>query len=208
MGRLIDMTGQRYGRLVVLERAYTDKDNFIRWKCQCDCGNICYVRGYPMRTGATRSCGCLEKENIINFHLNNITHGYSKLPVYKIWKSMRKRCYSVSDKRYHRYGGRGIKICDEWQSAKAFVEWAFANGYRKGLSIDRIDNDGDYCPSNCRWVTITENNRNNSLVRLTMQDAEKIRNLYAGGMKQTEIARMYHTSQGRISNIIHKRSWK
>ena len=207
MGRLIDLTGQRFGRLTVIERAYVDKDKFIRWKCQCDCGQICYVRGYPMRQGTIRSCGCLEKENLKKLSQRH-THGYSKLPVYRVWKEMRKRCSNPNDKRYKRYGGRGIKVCDEWQSAQAFVEWAFANGYKHGLTIDRIDNDGDYCPTNCRWVTAKANSRNTSLVRFSMEDAEEIRKMYVNGVTQKEIARLYHTSQGKISNIINKRIWK
>ena len=158
-----DLTGRRFGRLTVIRK--TDQrgpDGGIIYECLCDCGNTCLVWGNKLtRKGhsAKRSCGCLHDET-------HPQHGGSKTPLYHKWKGMRERCYDPKSKQFHDYGGRGISVCEEWRNDfAAFREWAIENGYEKGLSIDRIDVNGNYCPENCRWITLEEQQRNKRNVK-------------------------------------------
>lgn len=158
-----DMTGRRFGRLTVIERSgyVLDKSNrkSINWKCQCDCGNITYVTSNNLK-GKTRSCGCYLREIAGK---QTITHGFRKTRLYSIYNSMKQRCNNKNNHAYKNYGGRGIKVCDEWNKPdglKNFAEWALNNGYSDDLTIDRINVNGDYEPSNCRWVSISEQSKN------------------------------------------------
>lgn len=154
MSRLIDLTGQRYGRLVVLRRSPKSGTNKgVYWLCRCDCGKEKYIRGANLRNGTIRSCGCYQKEMESEW---NKTHGMSSTKLYKIWKNMKARCYNPRVDRYPHYGGRGISVCKEWHMFIPFRDWAFSSGYKEGLSIDRIDVNGNYSPCNCRWVTMKE----------------------------------------------------
>jgi len=164
---LIDRTGERYGRLVVLSRAedYVSPSgkHHVRWLCQCDCGNQTIVDTGDLADGHTQSCGCYRVESAAE---NNTTHGGHHDRLYKVYANMKNRCYNENSDDYPYYGGRGIRICDEWLSDYAvFREWAYANGYdetaEKGkCTIDRIDVNGNYEPSNCRWVSMAEQSRN------------------------------------------------
>jgi hypothetical protein len=159
-----DITGERFGRLVVIEMAGRNSSQSVMWKCQCDCGNIVIVVGTSLRLGTTVSCGCYHKDRLIELQT---THGMSKAPLGKVFQAMKQRCYCESCNIYYRYGGRGIYICDEWlEDRNTFFIWANSNGYKKGLQIDRIDNNGPYSPENCRWVNNTINNRNKRTNRL------------------------------------------
>lgn len=172
-----DLTGQRFGRLQVTSFAYK-KRRITHWNCVCDCGNNCIVGLGNLRSGQTSSCGCLKKDKARE-RFSKHTHSSDKL--YLIWKSIKKRCFNPNDKNYKNYGGRGIKICDDWKSDfMKFYNWSIQNGYKKELSIkgkniwsiDRIDNNGDYCPENCRWVTNIKqarNKRNNIKVQYNGQ---------------------------------------
>ena len=159
MAHAKDMTGQRRGRLVVVERAGTDKSRCVLWKCKCDCGNEVVVRGTDIRAEKIQSCGCYSTENT---RLRTLTHGKTRTRLYRIWAGMKQRCTNPKEDRYHRYGGRGITICDDWLDFQNFHNWAMTNGYRDDLTIDRINNDGNYEPSNCRWTTIKEQSNNKS----------------------------------------------
>lgn len=156
----IDLHGGRFGRLTVLSRAGSYKKGNIVWLCRCDCGNELPVLGQRLRVGKTRSCGCLNKE-LIKQRLT--IHGKTGCRLFRIWAGIKTRCLNHNARMWPRYGGRGVSICAQWlESFSAFEEWAISAGYADNLSIDRIDNDGNYEPSNCRWATKKQQARNTS----------------------------------------------
>ena len=162
MGRpAIDLTGQKFNKLTVLERDWsypTGAGKSVYWKCLCDCGNITIVRGSNLKNGSVKSCGC----RIYKSH--NATHNMSKTRIYREWASIKNRCYNKNNKSFKDYGGRGIKVCNEWlNSFETFKEWAYSNGYEDNLTIERKDVDGDYCPSNCTWIPFNEQQRNRKI---------------------------------------------
>lgn len=158
MGKFIDLTDQRFGRLVVLHEAGRSKAGKVLWLCQCDCGNTKIVVGGDLRSGKTTSCGCYHQDVAAT---QATIHGERFSRLYRIWGAMKYRCYNPSAAHYANYGGRGIKVCAEWKrSFPAFQKWALENGYSDGLSIDRIDVDAGYSPGNCRWVDETTQARN------------------------------------------------
>lgn len=158
MSKFVDLTGQRFGRLTVVSRAENDKRGSARWLCMCDCGKTCIVLASNLMKGHTKSCGCLNLESTVK---RSRTHGGRQTRLYRIWCAMKYRCNNPSATRYANYGGRGIKVCAEWErSFTAFQKWALKNGYSDSLSIDRIDSDIGYCPENCRWADATTQSRN------------------------------------------------
>lgn len=161
---VVNMTGMSFGRLTVIERAENDKLGNAKWLCKCDCGKTTVVLGRSLREGKTRSCGCMLSEASKERMTKLLTkHGMSASKLYRVYMSMIERCEKPSCSEFHRYGGRGIMVCDEWKNNRnSFFKWALSNGYKEGLQIDRINNDGNYEPSNCRWVLPIDNARNTS----------------------------------------------
>lgn len=197
MVKVIDLTGNKYGRLTVVSmvgRKYTKGGYpYYAWECICDCGNRYVANGCSLKTGSTKSCGCITKEKRAIGDLTK-THGLSKTKLYNCWQNMKKRCDKKNASCYEDYGGRGITYCEEWKSFESFRDWAFENGYKETLTLDRINVDGNYCPENCRWVdafTQANNTRRNHYISY-------------GGEKYTaaELARLfnvnYHTFLSRI----------
>lgn len=175
MSKYKDITGRRFGRLTVIKRVENDKLGNAQWLCACDCGNKTIARGVALRQGKTKSCGCLLSETSSERMTKlKTTHGYSKSHIYAVRRSMIERCYKPKNKSYKNYGGRGISVCDEWRNnPESFFDWAVSNGYKQGLTLERIDNDGNYCPENCRWATMKEQAKNTrNCVRLEIIDNE------------------------------------
>lgn len=148
MGKLIDLTGRRFGKLSVIAQAPSDSCGRTKWLCTCDCGNKKSVYAAALIGGATKSCGCSR-------------HGCRKTRLYTIWSDMQQRCENPKHVSYYLYGGRGVSICHEWRNSfLSFSDWALRNGYSESLTIDRKDSNGNYEPTNCRWATVSEQNSN------------------------------------------------
>jgi len=150
------LTGQRFGRLVVL-REDGSQNNHSMWQCVCDCGSVKRIAGIHLRSGRIKACGCLQKERA---SIANTTHGYSKTACYDVWQGMISRCYDTSKSNFKDYGGRGISVCSEWRVSFEQFWSDMGPSYQKGLMLDRRDNNGNYCPDNCRWATRKVQNRN------------------------------------------------
>lgn len=158
MSKQLNLVGSKFSRLTVVRQEHS-KNGRSRWLCLCSCGNKVVVYGKSLVSGNTKSCGCQKHDSIVMFNKRTKrTHNETFTRLYKIWHSMKCRC---SQSIFPNYYGRGISVCTEWnESFEAFRNWAQANGYNDGLSIDRIDNDGNYEPTNCRWVTTKAQGRN------------------------------------------------
>lgn len=204
MKKVRDLTGQRFGKLVAVKCVGRDRHKNALWLCDCDCGRTKVIPSRSLVQGRSKSCGCLETGEFINATERHM-HGGSGERLYRVWGGMRNRCYDRHRREYPNYGGRGIKVCDEWlHDYAAFRDWAYSNGYDPSLpgkecSIDRIDVDGDYCPSNCRWVTMKDQSFNKTTTR-------KVE--YKGRLLTlVEASSLYGISPGTISQRI-KRGWQ
>ena len=170
--------GDKYGRLTIQEYAGKAKNGSTLVKCVCDCGTEKIVRLCSLKKGEIRSCGCLAKELLIkrNKAIKYITHGQSRTRLYTIWCDMKQRCLNKNQQMFKYYGERKISICDEWKNNfNSFYDWAMKNGYADDLTIDRIDVNGNYEPSNCRWATMQQQRRNTRKnVFVEINDVEKV----------------------------------
>jgi hypothetical protein len=157
-GRFIDLTGMRFGELRVVSYAGASGDGHSRWNCMCSCGNECTVIGKNAKRGKTTSCGCVHKKLA---SAQRSTHGDCGTRLHNIYNLMISRCCKSNLPSYKDYGGRGITVCDEWKSSYvAFRQWARTHGYEEHLTIERKDVDGSYCPENCCWITLGDQNHN------------------------------------------------
>ena len=178
-----NLIGKRFGRLVVLERA-ENKNKHVYWLCQCDCGNKTIVRSQHLTDGKILSCGCYVNEK-------NTRHGKAGSRIYKIWHKMIRRCEKPTDHAKY-YKDKGVKVCPEWHDFNTFYSWSMENGYNDALTIDRINGNGNYEPSNCRWVTQREQARNTS------------RNVKFNGVCQSEWAELLDVSETRLTTLRNK----
>lgn len=160
--RALDLTGERYGRLVAIKKVGTDKNKSTLWLFKCDCGNEAIKPAKEVRQGHIKSCGCMGKERVDRFikQYCEPTHGDYGKRLYRIWQGMKARCYCKSATGYKYY--KDVKVCSEWMDYKVFRDWALNNGYTDSLTLDRINTHGNYEPNNCRWVSrlVQSNNRN------------------------------------------------
>jgi hypothetical protein len=151
----LELTGQKFGRLTAIRIAEKRKHKKYYWECKCECGNICVVMGTKLKNGYTKSCGCLLPDLIRE---TKTTHGLTHSKTYKIWASMKKRCDNPADNGYHKYGARGIKYCEKWGLFENF--FSDMGLCPSGYSIERINNNGDYEPDNCKWIPLKDQARN------------------------------------------------
>ena len=162
-----DLTGLRFGRLIVLGMCNHIIGEDVRWNCRCDCGNVLSVSGHSLKRGGTKSCGCFQRERASETALSKALHDGKGTRLYIIWKGVRSRCNNPNHKSYHTYGGAGIKMCVEWDDFSKFRDWSLANGYDENApkfacTLDRIDVSKGYSPDNCRWVDMKTQSRNTS----------------------------------------------
>lgn len=191
---------EKYGMLTVISFNCKEK-NKVRWNCKCLCGNTTVVSASNLASGAVKSCGCLKKAS------HNVKHGQSNKRIGHIWDNMKARCCREGSQAYANYGGRGITICNEWlENSSNFYEWAFSHGYNDSLTIERINVNGNYEPSNCvwaKWSTQARNKRNT----LGQEVANKIRLEVKAGEKINDLATKYGVHKETIRNIITGRSY-
>jgi len=212
MPKALELKGLKLGRLVVKERAENDKWGSIQWLCRCDCGNLIKTRGSSLKSGHTKSCGCEQKEKVYITGLKNKTHGHSgngqnrPTKTYRAWESLLRRCNNPKDVGYKNYGGRGIRVCERWYNFKNFLN--DMGKVPKGLTIERIDNNGNYAPDNCRWATHAEqnqNSRNTKLNSLKVQTIKKVLAVPSSTIK--DIAKIFHVSRSTIYDIKSGKTW-
>ena len=197
MSKFIDMTGWKIGKLEIIERAKNGKRGRVMWKCRCECGNECVVSATNLRSGKTKSCGCLWYEAIKK---SNSTHGEYHTRLRSIGTGIKNRCYNKNEPAYKYYGGKGVQMCPEWfDDFLNFKKWAIENGYKEDLTIDRIDVNGNYSPENCRWVAMKKqcNNRTNN-VMVEMDGETKT---------LSEWAELSPLSYKQIWNRYHRLKW-
>lgn len=200
---LVDLTGKSFGRLVVIG-PHKLVNGYLRWKCACECGAEKWIDTYNLTSGHTKSCGCFQREMASK---KNKTHGGTGSRLHNVWRTILQRCNNPNVKTYQYYGGKGVTLCKEWEDFASFRNWSVHNGYKKGLTIDRIDSAGDYEPSNCRWVSLRRNIAQ-SRRKLADEDAKFIRKLYGiNFFTQKELAELFSIGRGTINNIVNNKSY-
>ena len=166
----MDLTNKKYGKLLVLKKSKSKYKNNITWDCLCDCGNKIVVTTANLNSHRVCSCGCLKIEKLVQ---RSTKHNQRHTHLYEVWKSMKQRCYNPKLKVYKNWGARGIKICEDWlNDFQSFYDWSMTNGYKDELTIDRIDVNGNYEPSNCRWVDRKTQAANTRLAKLITINGE------------------------------------
>ena len=194
MVKSLDLVGSKFNRWTVIKRV-ENKHGKSRWICVCDCGTKKELYGESVKSGGTISCGCYQKDNP-----SRLTHGGRHTRLYNVWSKMKARCSCEKWHAYNRYGGRGIKVCQEWaHDFVAFRDWAFSNGYNDDLELDRKDNDGDYCPDNCQWLTHEQNKKKEAIIQDS--DAADIR---SGNTDRRDYTRLMATKYGVSISYIWK----
>lgn len=206
---IVDLTGQRFGKLTVIEFAEVrNKRSF--WKVKCDCGNEKIVRNDTLKVIV--SCGCVKKEqDIANLHYGENNHGMTKHKAFVTWCNMMNRCYSEHNTFFKHYGGRGIKVCEEWHDVKKFCKWADETGYRKGLTIERIEVNGNYEPSNCKWITMDEqalNKRNTFYCEIDGEKIPAVKLAKEYGIPSKTIKRRYKRGIRNKDELLYKGNLK
>lgn len=197
MPQFIDLAGKKFNRLTVLQRVENRKKT-VMWLCKCDCGNETIVDGFSINHGKTKSCGCLQSEKA----KENAKHGKTGTRIYRIHHNMKERCFNKNNHRYKSYGGRGITICDEWLGKNGFIcfyNWAIKNGYKDDLTIERIDNNGNYCPENCTWIPLQDQVKNKTSNIYVELNGEKL-NLFS-------FCRKYNHNYDLVRNRISRWGW-
>jgi hypothetical protein len=199
MGNLINILGNTYGRLTVLQEVKERTlGRQVKWVCKCTCGNMCIVLGNKLKMGLTKSCGCLALELSKD---KNTTHGQNRRSLttveYRTWSAMKHRCYNSTYLEYHLYGGRGVKVCGRWLNSFENFYADMGKKPSKNHSIDRIDVNGDYCPENCRWATNSEQGKNKRNNVWYEYNGEKL--------IQAELARKLGTTPQVFFNMLKKR---
>lgn len=189
------LPGDRFGKLTVLSEA-PPKHNSRFFHCRCECGNSTVTSSRDLWHGFAKSCGCLRAEKFAD---SRRTHGKSNEPIYKTWIAMKQRCFNNSHPNYKYYGGRGISICKEWFTFENFYNWAVENGYQDGLTIERKNNDGDYCPENCTWIPKSKQQQN---TRKTIR--VKINGIHFRSLKE---AAKYYNVNYNIVCIRRSKGW-
>lgn len=199
MGKFDNIAGKTYGRLLVIKRVENDNTNHSQWQCLCACGNYVNVRTFNLKKGNIKSCGCLKKEQD-KVNLRKPTHRKTHTRIYNIYHNMKQRCYNPNNTGYYRYGKRNIQVCDEWKNSfEKFYEWAITNGYQDNLTIDRIDNNGNYEPSNCRWVDKITQSNNTEKTRFYTYNGETL--------TISQLAKKYNIKRKLLSRRLCEDNW-
>jgi hypothetical protein len=189
--KALDLTGQRFNKLTVIgKQPDKTKHGNYKWLCRCDCGKDVVVCSGNLRSGHAISCGCVRRP-----------HGGFRTALYNVWAGIKKRCLNPNNHGYKDYGGRGIKVCDEWLEFVPFRDWALTHGYAKGLDIDRKEVNGNYEPLNCRFVTTTVNNQNRRNTVLSSNKVREIRAMLKKGIKQKDIGEKFGVRPSTISQV-------
>ena len=194
--KFVDLTGQEFGSLKVLRYVGNNKHRQSMFECECSCKNKTRIitMGGSLKNGNTKSCGCFKVAKCIDMHTK---HNLNNTKIYRIFYGIKDRCNNHKNHAYCNYGGRGIAICNEWKDDfQSFYNWSMANGYEEGLTIDRIDNDGNYCPENCRWTTRIEQQSNRRVNLYVYLNGKK--------MTITELARITGENRETLRRRYHK----
>lgn len=199
-----DISNAKFGKLTVIARSKQIRKGSVLWDCVCECGVHVVVASAKLASGHTTSCGCYRSANLLAMRTK---HGFANRTLtYRTWKEMRQRCNNPNSDKYKWYGGRGIGICARWDSFDAFLE---DMGERQpGTTIDRIDNDGDYEPDNCRWASHVEQTRKQSKNKLTIALAAALRADHANGMSYRQLADKYGLGKQAVANCVLMKTWK